>query len=311
MLWHIGRGEIPLHRFLEEFGHRAIHEMELSAPRWREDPQAVEQLIDWMRLSSPDSPEQQRERARQRRVKRLAELENTLAAAGGRSFYPRIRDLVWYASELLPYREIGKNAFMLGYELIRQVLCEIARRNDWNDEIFFCLPEELPLLNSTTNTSLQRTLDERRRHWQLAQRIEFPDVIESNQLDQLGHEPSQSQSLKRIDRSLKVTVLSAGLTRGPALVVSDSQKPPTSGGGYILICDSLDPGLTPLLAAARGLVVERGGALSHGAVVARQLGLPAFGCPDATRLIRTGDWLVLDGDQALLHVECKNNEPVV
>jgi len=93
-------------------------------------------------------------------------------------------------------------------------------------------------------------------------------------------------------------------------VVSDSSIAPTSGDGYILICESLDPGLTPLLAAARGLVVERGGALSHGAVVARQLGVPAFGCPQATRLIRTGDWLSLDSDTALLQIECKANEYV-
>jgi pyruvate,water dikinase len=314
MLWHIARGEIPLDRFLDEYGHRAVHEMELSAPRWREDPRTVQQLIDWLRLSTAESPEQQRERARQRRVRRVAELENTLAAAGGRSFYPRIAELVWYASEMLPYREIGKNYFMLGYELIRQVLCEIARRQNWDDEIFFCHPDELARLDSQSNAALQCTLDERRREWQLAQRLSFPEVIESKKLDQLETEaPSDfhAEIVKHADRSLKATVLSAGSARGPAFVVSDSQKAPMPRGGYILICNSLDPGLTPLLAAAKGLVVERGGALSHGAVVARQLGVPALGCPEATRLIRSGDWLVLDSEQGLLHIERKNDECIV
>jgi len=65
--------------------------------------------------------------------------------------------------------------------------------------------------------------------------------------------------------------------------------------GYILVCSSTDPSWTPLFVNAAGLVMECGGTLSHGAVVAREMGLPAVVIPDATRLFETGEEIIVDG----------------
>jgi pyruvate,water dikinase len=66
--------------------------------------------------------------------------------------------------------------------------------------------------------------------------------------------------------------------------------------GEILVAPSTDPGWTPLFLTAGGLVMEMGGAMSHGAVVAREYGIPAVvGVPDATELINTGDRISVDG----------------
>ena len=67
-----------------------------------------------------------------------------------------------------------------------------------------------------------------------------------------------------------------------------SRSLPDLPDGYVLVCPSTDPGWTPLFVNARGLIVERGGVLSHGAIVARDFGIPAVACPDATRLLKTG-----------------------
>jgi pyruvate,water dikinase len=67
--------------------------------------------------------------------------------------------------------------------------------------------------------------------------------------------------------------------------------------GCILVCSTLDPGLAPLMLAAGAVVVERGGILSHGAIVARQIGLPAVAVSQATRLLRDGQIVVVDGHQ--------------
>ncbi len=66
--------------------------------------------------------------------------------------------------------------------------------------------------------------------------------------------------------------------------------------GSVLVCSSLDTGLTPLLLRVAAVVVERGGLLSHGAIVARQLGIPAVVLPNASQLLRDGQMVVVDGD---------------
>jgi pyruvate,water dikinase len=67
------------------------------------------------------------------------------------------------------------------------------------------------------------------------------------------------------------------------------------GAGYVLVCPTTDPAWTPLFINAAGLVVERGGMLSHGAIVARDFGIPAVVLRDATRLLAEGATVKVDG----------------
>jgi pyruvate,water dikinase len=96
--------------------------------------------------------------------------------------------------------------------------------------------------------------------------------------------------------------LSAGVAEGPALVLTE----PTTAvaeSGYILVCPSTDPAWVPLFVNARGLVMESGGTLSHGAIVAREFGLPAVaGLPGVQHRIRTGQRLRVDGGQGTVSV---------
>ena len=89
--------------------------------------------------------------------------------------------------------------------------------------------------------------------------------------------------------------LASGTAKGIARVVFDPQEAGDLGTGYVLVCPSTDPGWTPLFVHARGLVVERGGILSHGAIVARDFGIPAIACENATQLIPDGAAVELDG----------------
>src|SRR5207245_8954443 len=95
---------------------------------------------------------------------------------------------------------------------------------------------------------------------------------------------------------LLVVPLSAGGAEAPALVL---EEPPTGeqpAGPYILVCPSTDPAWVPLFVRARGLVMETGGALSHGAIVAREFGLPAVaGLPGVTKRLHSGQRLRVDG----------------
>jgi pyruvate,water dikinase len=89
--------------------------------------------------------------------------------------------------------------------------------------------------------------------------------------------------------------LSAGVAEGPALVLTEPSAA-FAEAGYILVCPSTDPAWVPLFVHARGLVMDSGGTLSHGAIVAREFGLPAVaGLPGVQNRIKTGQKLRVDG----------------
>ncbi len=92
------------------------------------------------------------------------------------------------------------------------------------------------------------------------------------------------------------------MASGPARIVFDPQDQRDLGTQYVLVCPSTDPGWTALFVNARGLVVERGGVLSHGAIVARDFGIPAVVCPQATRLIADGARVQVDGNRGVVRM---------
>src|SRR5262249_57270264 len=89
---------------------------------------------------------------------------------------------------------------------------------------------------------------------------------------------------------------------GCAGMGADPQTAGNRGADYIPVCASTEPGWTLLFLNARGLVVERGGVLSHGAIVARDFGIPAVACPQATKQMRDGDLVRVDGNQGRVFV---------
>jgi pyruvate,water dikinase len=97
--------------------------------------------------------------------------------------------------------------------------------------------------------------------------------------------------------------LSAGVAEGPALVLERPEVAELPAERYVLVCPSTDPAWVPLFGRARGLVMESGGVLSHGAIVAREYGLPAVaGLPGVQRWLRTGQRVRVDGGRGTVTV---------
>ena len=89
---------------------------------------------------------------------------------------------------------------------------------------------------------------------------------------------------------------------GTARVVFNPSEAGGLGDDAILVCPSTDPSWTALFTIIKGLVVERGGVLSHGAITARDFSIPAVALPDATRLIKDGAKIRVDGDRGIITV---------
>jgi pyruvate,water dikinase len=197
----------------------------------------------------------------------------------------------------LPYRELGKYHLMRGYETIRAVLVELARRWELGRDLFFLQRDELPAL-AARRTELLPRIAERKLRWKSAQKLVLRDVIDSRELDGLGR-PDDAAAVEGGGR-YEARPIASGAAAGVARVVFDPREAVELGNDYILVCPGTDPGWTPLFVHARGLIVERGGILSHGAIVARDFGIPAVVLEQATRRIPDGARVEIDGSRGLV-----------
>ena len=341
-LSEVATGDLPFTDFLKDYGHRAVDEFELAQPRWREDTAYLEQMIAAFEKSGLQTPpteatfsmddafeksglqtppteatfpmddafeksglqtppteatfptndgaKSQREQRESAEKELAAHLENR---TGLRKQVARELD---FTRRYMPFRETAKFYLMLGYEQIRRALLELDRRYRLDGGIFYLVPDELRRL--TDGEVFSDVITARKTKRELMLQIEVPDVIFSDALDQIGI----ATPLETVDTLTGVGV-SAGIATGQARVLLTPTDVRPSDRNYILVCPSTDPAWTPLFLHAAGLVMERGGILSHGAVVAREYGVPAVAnIPNATRRITEGQTLQVDGNQGTISI---------
>ncbi len=297
MLFAVSRGETTLAAFVDRYGHRAVNEMELAAPRYREDDSYLRQIVAAQAADESHSPPHLHRRNQRLREQAVAELPETLARWGGSFLRERVLALAREAQTLLPYREAGKDDLLRGYELIRRVLVELGRRWGLGDDVFFLRRDELAACDGNAE-ALAAEVARRKVRWKAHQRLDLPEAIDSRRLEGLGLP-------RRLDaaETLTATPLSPGVFTGTARIVQTPTEATDAGDDCVLVCPSTDPSWTALFTTIKALVVERGGVLSHGAITARDFSIPAVACPDATRLIRDGAVVRVDGDRGEVSIE--------
>ena len=295
-LAEVARGRRTMEDFIEEYGHRTVEEMELSRPRWREDASYLKQVMAVYKDPAVVTPGQKHHLNAGRRAVAERELPAKLAEWGGRSLLAEIQADLHDAQRLLPYRESGKHYLMMGYETIRQVLVELGERWRLGRDVFFLRLDELDAFQAR-EAELIQVIAVRKVRWQSAKKLEMPVAIDSDRLDDLGLP-------KEYDGAQELTgePVAAGVATGEARLVYDPQQAGDLGTDYVLVCPSTDPGWTALFVHAKALVVERGGVLSHGAIVARDFGIPAIACPDATRRIPDRAQIRVDGNRGVITI---------
>jgi pyruvate,water dikinase len=291
--------------FLGEYGHRGVAEIDLGLPRWSEDPTYIlSMLANYLQLQDPDmAPDAQFSRGEQEAEAMVAELTRR-ATRKGRFRGLLVGFLLKRTLALAGIRETPKFCIVYILACVREQLRYIGEklalegRLEKAEDIFFITLAEaraaLERVDMRSKVRERRTVYEyelKRRH--------VPRVLLSD-----GTEPgTQAVVAKSDDGTLKGTPASVGVVSGKARVILD----PTNANiepGEILIAPSTDPGWTPLFMTAGGLVMEMGGAMSHGAVVAREYGIPAVvGVLDATERINTGQYITVDGSHGIVSFE--------
>ena len=293
-----------LGEFLHAYGHRGVAEIDLGLPRWSEDPTHIlGVLANYLQLKDPDlAPDVQFHRGAQEAEAMVA----TLTRRARRKGWLRgilVGFFLKRARALAGFREMPKFCLILLLAYIRRSLLSIGKAMEqagWlenaGDIFFITLSEARAAL---TGEDMRQIVRERRASYDHElQRRPIPRVLLSD-----GTEPIvASQAGELAEGTLKGSPASPGIVTAQARVILD----PTGARlepGEVLVAPSTDPGWTPLFLTAGGLVMEMGGAMSHGAVVAREYGIPAVvGVPGATERISTGQQITVDGSTGTVSI---------
>jgi pyruvate,water dikinase len=288
-LWRVARGELELAGFLEQHGFRGPSDGELSSHSWREDPGPIEALLAPYRAlpeeRSPMRVERDRRDARERAARAL------LSGLRGRE-RASARMLLAFGRRYIPLRVIAKAAFQQTFDVARAAARRIgalhatAGRLESPEDVFFLTRDEL---REPPGDARDRVL-ERRRTRERFRELELPLEFTGMPV------PTARHSAKSDDGTmLRGLGASPGVVEGPARVVLE----PGDGellSGEILVCHTTDPSWSAYFLLAAGVVIDIGGTLSHGAIVARELGIPCvINTVDGSQRIRTGDRLRVDG----------------
>ena len=276
---NLATGTCDRAEFLALFGHRGTNEMELAQPRWVEAPEELNRLFTGKQSDGAGSTGKESD----------WEVIANEAKIGGPA-RDQFKEQVSRLRTYLGLREAGKNYLLLGYAVIRRVLIELDRRLGLNGGIFFLTPADFTDLMAGKDLTGKIAESRKRRQTELS--LEVPPVLFSDDLEAIGRPLPELVGGSKLEG----VALSAGVCEGPALVLTEPTSAPPGEGGYILVCPTTDPAWVPLFVRAKGLVMETGGVLSHGAIVAREFGLPAVaGLPGITQQLKTGQRVRVDG----------------
>jgi pyruvate,water dikinase len=282
--------------FLEEFGHRAVYEADYLNPRWAEDPTYILDQVRFL-LANPQAPGHRDAAERLREEAEAAARQK----AGWRA--PIVFWIVRKLQRAMAVRERAKSelaALAMGSKrLSLSIGRRMANAGHLNEaqEIFFLSAVDIQcwLEGFWSGAGAHELASDRARQreaW-LAQEAP-PDVITEEANGRVTAIPVASG---RQGETWSGIGAAPGRARGPARIIRHPGEGHTLQAGEVLVAPSTDPGWTPLFLRASAIVMASGGYLSHGAIVAREYGIPAVvNLPGILEDLRPGDRIVVDGD---------------
>ena len=291
--------------YLSDYGHRAVGESDVMSPRLADNPGSILAIIHLQLKSSSVSQKTIQSRQYRARTTALAEIK---ARIGWR--LDRWAMFLWGYRRLCRFfalREANRHHLMYYSMAIRTILIRLGELLvdrgllQQSDDIFFLTIEDRTNLLAGSPHDWITIVKSRKAERERQARIEVPDTIHDwdSMKERIGTpHPSEENGL------LSGMPISVGTVTGPIRVIRSVEDWAHVLPGDILVVPVIDPGLAPLFGLAGGLIAEMGGTLSHGAIIAREYGLPTVAnVGHAMDKLSTGLRVTLDAGAGTIHIE--------
>jgi pyruvate,water dikinase len=291
--------------YLEKYGMRCVGEIDITKPRWSERPTTlVPMILSNIKNFEQGTGERRFEQGRhEAREKELELLERLRALPDGEAKAEQAKAAIDRVRTFIGYREYPKYHMVSRYFVYKQALLRDAERLvharliRTREAIFYLRFQELQDVVRTNQVDDQ-LIRQREDAFRSYQALTPPRVLTSD-----GEVVAGAYRRDNLPAGALVGLpVSAGIIEGRARVISDLAEAHLEAGD-ILVTAYTDPSWTPLFVAIKGLVTEVGGLMTHGAVIAREYGLPAVvGVEHATRLIHDGQQIRVHGTDGYVEI---------
>ncbi len=291
--------------YLDKYGMRCSGEIDITRPRFYEKPtMLLPMILSNIKNFEPNESHLKFEKGRQQALKMEQELLDRLKKLpGGEEKANETKQKIDLIRNFIGYREYPKYGMVSRYFVYKLALREEARRlvktsviHDIED-IYYLTFEELRVA-LLTNQVDKKIIDERKEEYKLFDKLTPPRVITSE-----GEVITGEYKLENLPVGAMAGLpVSSGVIEGRARVVLNMEDAKIEEGD-ILVTIFTDPSWTPLFVSIKGLVTEIGGLMTHGAVIAREYGLPAVvGVENATKLIKDGQRIRVHGTEGYVEI---------
>jgi pyruvate,water dikinase len=301
------KGEMSRGEYLKQNGHRGPHEFELSIPDPSENVNWLERQIEEFEESDTD-------------VDELLQKQHTQYEAAWKRFEERYPNKVkWLekqiakASEGARIREAARSEFVRVFRVIRAFALKTGELTGKGEDVFFLYINEVEDLLSDRDVKI-KLIPARKENYEKYKALPpFPSVIRGR-FNPFEWVKDSNRRMDFYDSTMPIANVSdtemlkgfagaAGRVEGIVRILTTPEESEKLQPGEILVATTTNVGWTPLFPRAAAIITDVGAPLSHAAIVARELGIPAVvGCGNATLRLKTGDRVIVDGGQGIVHI---------
>ncbi|MBT2615924.1 MULTISPECIES: phosphoenolpyruvate synthase [unclassified Bacillus (in: firmicutes)] len=294
-----------IYDYLGKYGMRCAGEIDITKIRWSEKPTTlVPVILSNMKNFEPNASNRKFEQGRQEALKKEQELlERLKKLPDGEQKAKETKRMISLIRNFIGYREYPKYGMVNRYFVYKQALLKEAEQLvqanviHEKEDIYYLTFEELHEVVRTNKLDYQM-ISKRKDEYKLYEKLTPPRVITSDGEIIVG-EYKRDNLMAEAIVGLSV---SSGVIEGRARVILNMEDADLEDGD-ILVTTFTDPSWTPLFVSIKGLVTEVGGLMTHGAVIAREYGLPAVvGVVNATKLIKDGQRIRVNGTEGYIEI---------
>jgi len=292
--------------FMIRHGHHVRGEAELFNPRWSEMPDYILKLVcGYIKDIEKYNPVENQNRQKLESQNLFKQCCKNLTNPLKRMFFIYLLN---QTNQGIAFRENWKNQLVRRMAALRKMLLWFGNvlvkqgAIEKTDDIFFMEYQEIALvLRHKADFDIKKIISERKKEYEKNKSIIPPKVIVGKfDIDNFVPKEEKINADKKLFRGIAV---SHGKVKGRAKVILRANTDECVKAGEILVAPFTDPGWTPYFITAAGIVMDMGGQLSHGSIIAREYGIPAVvNVGPATKIIQTGQMLEVDGNKGIVRI---------